>query len=106
MFFVLLTIIISQEEFLTPWAKKAQRIFSCDGVVGADEPLLVGPGQRPVALRKICYVSIIFLSFFQLRKRHDYWEDQPCFQDLEAKVGWLLGPCQTPTFPQVSLQET
>mgnify|MGYP006151469035 CR=1 FL=1 len=76
---------------------------SCGGVVGADEPMQMGlssqkrlcgladgseqgSGQHPKALRKICNFSISFLSFFQLGKRHDYWEDQPCFQDLEANI--------------------
>ena len=68
-------------EIFAPWDKKAQRILSCGGVVGADKPLRMGSssqkslrglaagsewgsGQRPEALRKICYFSIIFLSFF------------------------------------------
>ena len=60
--FVLLTIIIGQEDFFAPWAKKAQRILSCGGVVGADEPLQVGKwgsGQHPKALREI----VIFYQF-------------------------------------------
>ena len=85
-FFVPLMIIISQEEFFAPWAKKAQRILSSDGAVGADEPLQVrlssqkslhgltagsewGSGQRPEALRRNCNYFISFLSFFQLGKK-------------------------------------
>jgi len=95
----------SRENF-APWDKKAQRILSCSGVVGADEPLRMGlssqkslcgladgskrgSGQHPEALRKICYFSTSFPSFFQLGKRHD-WMDHPCFQALEANFkGWL-----------------
>ncbi len=68
-------------EIFVRWDTKEQRILSCGRAVGADEPLHMGlssqkssrgladgskrgSGQRPEALRKFFYFSIIFLSFF------------------------------------------